>query len=182
MSDQPPRGYRPLAPRTRLLGGSGGDGGEGAGSPAGGAPDEKRMRRASTACTECQKRRTRCTGPPHCTECSTHGRECIFDEAADRRRKASAKRIQDQLDHFRSFVDDLIGLIRDSDGPTVQLIVNTIRSGATPGEVRDILTRLLEDDNPSDFRNPGVRDSNLNLNIAPNNNMGNYFNPSLNQP
>lgn len=59
MSDQPPRGYRPLAPRTRLLGGSGGDGGEGAGSPAGGAPDEKRMRRASTACTECQKRRTR---------------------------------------------------------------------------------------------------------------------------
>ncbi|KAF3025328.1 hypothetical protein E8E15_008436 [Penicillium rubens] len=124
----------------------------------------------------------KCTGPPHCTECSTHGRECIFDEAADRRRKASAKRIQDQLDHFRSFVDDLIGLIRDSDGPTVQLIVNTIRSGATPGEVRDILTRLLEDDNPSDFRNPGVRDSNLNLNIAPNNNMGNYFNPSLNQP
>jgi hypothetical protein len=79
-------------------------------------------------------------------------------------------------------VDDLIGLIRDSDGPTVQLIVNIIRSGATSGEVRDILTRLLEDDNPSDFRNPGVRDSNLNLNIAPNNNMGNYFNPSLNQP
>ncbi|OQE84915.1 hypothetical protein PENNAL_c0025G01301 [Penicillium nalgiovense] len=122
----------------------------------------------------------RCTGPPHCTECSTHGRDCVFDEAADRRRKASAKRIQDQLDHFRSFVDDLIGLIRDSDGPTVQLIVNSIRSGATPGEIRDILTRLLEDDNPSDSRNSGVRDSNLNLNITPNNNMGNYFNPSLN--
>lgn len=67
MSEQAPRGYRPLAPRTRLLGG-GGDGGEGAGSPAGGsAPEEKRMRRASTACTECQKRRTRvhiyCTSP-----------------------------------------------------------------------------------------------------------------------
>lgn len=59
MSEQAPRGYRPLAPRTRLLGGSG-DGGEGTGSPAGGsAPEEKRMRRASTACTECQKRRTR---------------------------------------------------------------------------------------------------------------------------
>lgn len=58
MSDQTPRGYRPIAPRTRLL--KGGDGGEAAGSSAGrSAPEEKRMRRASTACTECQKRRTR---------------------------------------------------------------------------------------------------------------------------
>ncbi|KAJ6139014.1 C6 transcription factor SndA [Penicillium samsonianum] len=176
MSEQTPRGYRPLAPRTRLLGG--GDAGEGAGSPSGGsAPEEKRMRRASTACTECQKRRTRCTGPPHCTECSTHARECVFDEAADRRRKASAKRIQDQLDHFRSFVDDLLGLIRDSDRPTVQLIVNTIRSGATPGQIRETLTRLLEDDSQFDSRNSGVRDSDLNLNITPNSNMGNYYGP-----
>ncbi|OQE05771.1 hypothetical protein PENVUL_c022G03308 [Penicillium vulpinum] len=119
-----------------------------------------------------------CTGPPHCTECSTHARECVFDEAADRRRKASAKRIQDQLDHFRSFVDDLIGLIRESDGTTVQSIVNTIRSGATPGEIRDYLTRLLEDDNQPDPRNSSMRDANLNLNITPNNNMGNYFNSS----
>ncbi|KAJ5383955.1 hypothetical protein N7517_001866 [Penicillium concentricum] len=177
MSEQTLRGYRPLAPRTRLLGGSGGEGGDGAGSPGGSAPEEKRMRRASTACTECQKRRTRCTGPPHCTECSTHARECVFDEAADRRRKASAKRIQDQLDHFRSFLDDLIGLIRDSDGPTVQLIVNTIRSGSTPGEIRDSLTRLLEDDHQTNSHISGTHDSHLNLNITPNNNMGNYFNP-----
>ncbi|CDM34500.1 hypothetical protein DTO013E5_5003 [Penicillium roqueforti] len=176
MNEQTLRGYRPLAPRTRLLGGSGGDGGEGGSPSGGGAPEEKRMRRASTACTECQKRRTRCTGPPNCTECSTHARECVFDEAADRRRKASAKRIQDQLDHFRSFVDDLIGLIRDSDGPSVQLIVNTIRSGATPGEIRDILTRLLDDDNQSDSRNSGMRDSDVNLNFT-NNHMGNYFHP-----
>jgi len=176
MNEQTPRGYRPLAPRTRLLGG--GDSGEGAGSPAGGsAPEEKRMRRASTACTECQKRRTRCTGPPNCTECSTHARECVFDEAADRRRKASAKRIQDQLDHFRSFVDDLIGLIRDGDGPTVDLIVNTIRSGATPGEIRDTLTRILEDEAQPNLRNSGMGVANPNLNSTLNNNMGNYFNP-----
>lgn len=59
MNEQTLRGYRPLAPRTRLLGGSGGDGGEGGSPSGGGAPEEKRMRRASTACTECQKRRTR---------------------------------------------------------------------------------------------------------------------------
>ncbi|QQK40658.1 C6 transcription factor SndA, putative [Penicillium digitatum] len=134
------------------------------------------MRRASTACTECQKRRTRCTGPPHCTECSTHARECVFDEAADRRRKASAKRTQDQLDHFRSFVDDLIGLIRDGDGETVQYIVNTIRSGATPGQIRDALTSILDNENQTISRNSDLRDLSLNLNITPNN-LGNYFNP-----
>ncbi|CAG8347962.1 unnamed protein product [Penicillium salamii] len=177
MSEPTPRGYRPLAPRTQLLGG-----GDGGASPGGSAPEEKRMRRASTACTECQRRRTRCTGPPYCTECSTHARECVFDEAADRRRKASAKRTQDQLDHFRTFVDDLIGLIRDSDGPTVQLIVDTIRSGADPRHIRDTLTRILEDDvgQPSSLSNPGPHDPNLSLNFNSNttNNMGNYYDHS----
>jgi hypothetical protein len=181
MSEPMPRGYRPLAPRTQLLGG--GDGGS---SPGGGnAPEEKRMRRASTACTECQRRRTRCTGPPYCTECSTHARDCVFDEAADRRRKASAKRTQDQLDHFRSFLDDLIGLIRESDGQTVQLIVDTIRSGADPRHIRDTLTRILENDvgQPGSLSNQGPHDSNLSLNFNPNNNssnnnMGNYYDNS----
>ncbi|KAJ5468255.1 C6 transcription factor SndA [Penicillium sp. IBT 31633x] len=174
MSEQAPRGYRPLAPRTKLLGG----GGEGGGSPSGSVPEEKRMRRASTACTECQRRRTRCTGPPSCTECSLHNRECVFDEAADRRRKASAKRTQDQLDHFRSFVDDLIGLIRDRDGPTVQSIVNTIRSGADLGLIRDMLTRILEEDiGQPGSSSSGARDSNVNLVIHSNQPMGNNFNP-----
>lgn len=74
-------------------------------------------------------------------------------------------------------MDDLLGLIRDSDRPTVQLIVNTIRSGATPGQIRETLTRLLEDDSQFDSRNSGVRDSDLNLNITPNSNMGNYYGP-----
>ncbi|CAG8410425.1 unnamed protein product [Penicillium salamii] len=196
MSEPTPRGYRPLAPRTQLLGG-----GDGGASPGGSAPEEKRMRRASTACTECQRRRTRvhftlsrhttlthslssshsCTGPPYCTECSTHSRECVFDEAADRRRKASAKRTQDQLDHFRTFVDDLITLIRDSDGPTVQLIVNTIRSGADPRHIRDTLTRILENDvgQPGSLSNPGPHDPHITLNFNSNtNNMGSYYDHS----
>lgn len=76
-------------------------------------------------------------------------------------------------------MDDLVGLIRDGDGTTVQLIVSTIRSGATPGEIRDLLNSILEDENQSSSQHSGVRDSsvNLNLNITPNNQMGNYFNP-----
>lgn len=76
-------------------------------------------------------------------------------------------------------MDDLIGLIRDGDGTTVQLIVSTIRSGATPGQIRDLLNSILEDENQSSSRNSGVRNSdvNLNLTITPDNQMGNYFNP-----
>ncbi|KAJ5129744.1 C6 transcription factor SndA [Penicillium bovifimosum] len=170
MNEQINRGYRPLAPCTRLLGGD-----EGARSPAA-APEEKRTRRASTACTECQRRRTRCTGPPYCTECSTHARECIFDEAADRRRKTSAKRTKEQLEHYRSFVDDLLGLIRDRDGPTVQSIVNMIRSGADPGAIRDLLTRILEDGTGLPSSSNAVPQP-VNLDIDGNTNMGNYFNP-----
>ncbi|CAG7978655.1 unnamed protein product [Penicillium olsonii] len=158
---EPTRGYRPLAPRTQLLGG-----GDGGASPGGSAPEEKRMRRASTACTECQRRRTRCTGPPYCTECTTHSRECVFDEASDRRRKASAKRTQDQLENYRSFLDDLIGLLRDSDTRTVQLIVDTIRSGASPEHLRNTLTRILENDVGQPSSNSGPHDPNLILNYT----------------
>ncbi|KAJ5316664.1 hypothetical protein PENANT_c019G01123 [Penicillium antarcticum] len=137
------RGLRPLAPRTSM-GGSGG-GGAGGDSPGGGDDKDRRMRRASTACTECQKRRTRCSGHPQCDECRAHNRDCFFDEANDRRRKASARRTQDQLDYYRNFTEDLIASIRDRDGATVQLIVNAIRSGAENGSLRELLNRLNED-------------------------------------
>lgn len=73
-------------------------------------------------------------------------------------------------------MDDLIGLIRDGDGETVQYIVNTIRSGATPGQIRDALTSILDNENQTISRNSDLRDLSLNLNITPNN-LGNYFNP-----
>lgn len=118
-----------------------------------------------------------CTGPPECTECSAHGRDCIFDEASDKRRKASVQRTQEQLDYFRSFVDDLISLIRDSDGPVVQEIVDSIRSGADPRQIRDTLTRLAE--NVGGVSNPTPHDPNLTLdfggNPGPNNNTANFY-------
>ncbi|KAJ6073144.1 C6 transcription factor SndA [Penicillium canescens] len=136
------RGLRPLAPRTSM-GASGG--GAGSDSPGGGDDKDRRMRRASTACTECQKRRTRCSGHPLCDECRTHNRECFFDEANDRRRKASARRMQDQLEYYRNFTEDLIALLRDSDEATVQLIISTIQSGAENGNLRELLNRLVDD-------------------------------------
>ncbi|KGO74633.1 hypothetical protein PITC_084090 [Penicillium italicum] len=83
----------------------------------------------------------------------------------------------DQLDYYRSFLEDLLGIIRDGADETVQYIFNTVRAGATNGQIRDTLTSIMEDDNEPIARNSDVRESNLNLDITPNNNEGNYFNP-----
>lgn len=53
--------------------------------------------------------------------------------------------MQDQLEYYRNFTEDLIALLRDSDGATVQLIVNTIRSGTENGNLRELLNRLVDD-------------------------------------
>jgi hypothetical protein len=50
--------------------------------------------------------------------------------------------MQDQLEYYRNFTEDLIALIRDSDEATVQLIISTIQSGAENGNLRELLNRI----------------------------------------
>ncbi|KAJ6039019.1 C6 transcription factor SndA [Penicillium canescens] len=133
-------GLRPLAPRTSI--GASGGGGAGTQSLGGGDDKDRRIRRSSTACRDCQRRRTKCSGHPKCDECRVHNRECFFDKANDRRRKCFARRTQDQLHYYRRFTEDLISHFPDGDGATVQLIVDTIRSGADNQNLRELLIRL----------------------------------------
>ncbi|KAJ5984160.1 hypothetical protein N7481_006259 [Penicillium waksmanii] len=135
------RAFRPIAPRTIPPGGGPGD----ERSPGGGTgipPEEAKMKRASTACKECQKRRTRCTGMP-CTECVTHGRECVTDELSDKRRKASARRTQEELNDTRSILESLLRLIRIGDAASLQSMVQTVRGGADLDEIRNFLDQVL---------------------------------------
>ncbi|OKP02414.1 hypothetical protein PENSUB_7178 [Penicillium subrubescens] len=124
-------------------------GGGGGGQPplgsssGGGTPEDGRMKRASTACKECQKRRTRCTGPPKCSECDTHDRECTFDEQADRRRKANAKRTQEELASLTEFTEQLLNVIRYSNNATTQHVVNVIRSSTSREEIQSVLIQIL---------------------------------------
>ncbi|KAJ5720600.1 uncharacterized protein N7483_008534 [Penicillium malachiteum] len=131
------RPFRPIAPRTFPPGGGGGH------QPptGGGPPEDGRMKRASTACKECQKRRTRCSGLPTCSECQAHGRDCIFDELSDKRRKAAARKTQEELDSLRTFLDDLLGVFRDFDPDSihVQHVVDTIRSGGSNDAIRNAI-------------------------------------------
>ncbi|EAW06692.1 Zn(II)2Cys6 transcription factor domain-containing protein [Aspergillus clavatus NRRL 1] len=136
MSHQgPPRPFRPIAPRTLL-------------DPPTPGPvaEETKIRRASTACTECKKRRTKCsadsTGIP-CSECALHGRTCIIDELADKRRKVAAKRTQEELEYYRVFVEHLLEVIRHGEQATIDAVINTIRSGASLNEIRAEVAKSL---------------------------------------
>ncbi|KAE8388918.1 hypothetical protein BDV23DRAFT_102844 [Aspergillus alliaceus] len=137
----PSRPFRPIAPRTlpdpvppptpRSLGSG---------------VEEIKIRRASAACTECKRRRTKCsadtTGPP-CAECALHGRDCVVDEFADKRRKVAARRAQEELGYYRGFVEQLLKAIRCGEETDVQAIVAVIRSGASHDEIRAVVRGLL---------------------------------------
>lgn len=77
-----------------------------------------------------------------CTECTNSGKECIFDELSDRRRKASAKKTQEELTSLRDFLDQLLSAFRSNDGAAVQHLINTIRAGASHDEIRQIVLQI----------------------------------------
>ncbi|KAJ6163939.1 hypothetical protein N7470_002611 [Penicillium chermesinum] len=127
------RSFRAIKPRNNPGEGSSGQlpgGSSGRGPP----PADGRVRRASTACQECQKRRTKCSGQP-CSECQTHIRECVFDKLSDRRRKATAKKTQEELTSLQEFVRELLGALRSSDGTLAQHTLDTIRAGASEDDI-----------------------------------------------
>ncbi|KAK9580836.1 hypothetical protein V6Z92_007943 [Aspergillus fumigatus] len=143
MSHQaPPRPFRPIAPRTALDT-----------PPAGPVAEECKVRRASTACRECQRRRTKCsansTGAP-CSECALHGRDCIVDEYADKRRKVARDRIQEELAYYREFVQQLLAAIRHGNRTDVDVIINVIRSGASLEKIHLIVAQSLSHTNEAD--------------------------------
>ncbi|KAF7593934.1 hypothetical protein BBP40_010441 [Aspergillus hancockii] len=150
------RPFRPIAPRALP---------DPLPSPSGGgAPEEVKIRRASAACTECKRRRTKCsadTTAPPCTECALHGRECVINEFADKRRKIAARRAQEEVKYYRVFVDQLLEAIRLGDGPEVDAILAVIRSGASHNEIRAVVRNALGrdakmDEDMADSAGPGT--------------------------
>lgn len=140
MDDQPDRmrGYRLIAPRHVDV--------EKPSSPQTLTGDEGKTKRASMACLECKRRRTKCSAEKPCTECSTHGRECVYNESADKRRKAYSETTVRQLEnaveqlkiakndlhYYHAFLEDLLASIRYSNryqlDQLVQVIQDTVRN------------------------------------------------------
>lgn len=86
-----------------------------------------------------------------CTECVIHGRECVTEELSDKRRKASARRTQKELNDTRSLLKSLLRLIRIGDAASLQTMVQTVRGGAELDEIRNFLDQVLP---PNPQHNP----------------------------
>ncbi|PYI11452.1 hypothetical protein BO78DRAFT_134685 [Aspergillus sclerotiicarbonarius CBS 121057] len=130
------------------------------------APEEGKIKRASTACGECKRRRTKCsadtTGTP-CAECALHGRECVIDEFADKRRKVTAKRNEEELWYYRGALELVLKEIRIKELSTVNRFVAFIRSGASLEEILAFPQPTPPDKTSTpDGVDSGVTDSNTN--------------------
>ncbi|RHZ56241.1 hypothetical protein CDV55_104401 [Aspergillus turcosus] len=83
------------------------------------------------------------TGSP-CSECALHGRDCIIDEFADKRRKVARDRVEEELAYYRGFLEQLLEAIRHGNRADIDAIINVIRSGASEKEIRLAVARLLD--------------------------------------
>ncbi|KAL2854445.1 hypothetical protein BJY01DRAFT_243583 [Aspergillus pseudoustus] len=146
-------GYRALAPKV------GGD------PPAPNrVSEDNRNKRSSTACSECKQRRIKCrvdgSGPP-CTECALHGRECIFDERQDKRRKVAReqiiedlKRTQDELTYARGYLEYLLEAIRNGAPQDVYELVNAIRGGVADEQIPALISQITRISPKFDISHP----------------------------
>lgn len=132
----------PIAPRPAQDGGD-----QGPPSPA-----LLKSRKISTACGACKQRKTRasgphrlesieltnsqCTGGHPCDACASRHSECIYDAAADQRRKiANQRNVQDlaeaqaDLGRYRELLGGMVSIIRAGGARSTNDLVDFVRSG-----------------------------------------------------
>ncbi|KAJ6088101.1 hypothetical protein N7499_004283 [Penicillium canescens] len=81
-------------------------------------------RRVSLACTECQKRKSKCSGTAPCTECTTKARQCLYNQAGDRRRKAHTA----ELLNFRVALHQMAAKLRSGTPEEILRLVREIQN------------------------------------------------------
>ncbi|KAL2012024.1 hypothetical protein VTN00DRAFT_4742 [Thermoascus crustaceus] len=149
------RPLRALAPRTPSMAESSTP------APGTGAATEEggKMKRASSACKECKRRRIKCTTGNPCAECAAHGRTCIYDELADKRRKLAAKRTQEELEYYRGLLERLLLSIRCCERENVDQIISVIRRGASLPEISTVVDLNLHSNKDRDRRDSEMEDA-----------------------
>jgi hypothetical protein len=103
----------------------------------------KQRRNVSLACTECQKKRSKvrnivsllddganpvqCSGTNPCTTCVAESRQCRYDPARDRRRKAHVA----ELLNFRVALSRMAAKLRSGTPEEISSLIQEIRNLAT---------------------------------------------------
>ncbi|KKK26381.1 hypothetical protein ARAM_006293, partial [Aspergillus rambellii] len=93
-------------------------------------------KRVSMACLACKKSKRKCSGVAPCDNCRAFGRQCVFDETLDQRRRVAAKRTADELGYHRDMLNDLLKVMRAEDQFYALRLLEIIRRDATSEEIR----------------------------------------------
>jgi hypothetical protein len=78
----------------------------------------------------------------------------VTDELSDKRRKASARRIQKELNDTRSILGSLLTIIRIGDAASVRTMVQIVRGGAELDEIRKFLDHPAQSSTQPNNLNP----------------------------
>ncbi|KAJ9491408.1 hypothetical protein VN97_g1838 [Penicillium thymicola] len=97
----------------------------------------KQRRNVSLACTECRKKRSKCSGATPCTTCVTEGRQCLYDPARDRRRRAHTA----ELLNFRVALCRIAARLRSGTPEEISLLIGEIQNLPTD---QDAVNHLVD--------------------------------------
>ncbi|KAK6524077.1 hypothetical protein TWF694_005740 [Orbilia ellipsospora] len=111
-----------------------------------GATPKSPKKRSSTACGSCKKAKCKCSGPPApCVNCSSKGRECVFEISLDGRRKESAEVALESIVKKHKTFESLLNCLRSPNDEMVSSLVEAIRKGESLAD----LAKLVEEQEQS---------------------------------
>jgi hypothetical protein len=104
---------------------------------------EHGKKRASMACLACKKSKRKCSGAYRCDNCVAYGRECVFDETKDQRRRVAAKHTAEELVYFQDFLYDLVRVVRAEDESYGRTLFSCIRKGTPLNDILQLIRTTL---------------------------------------
>lgn len=79
-----------------------------------------------------------------CNHSSEHNRQSSDHESTNTQTQMSHGRTPEELEYYRAFLDQLLGVVRDGNQATVERVLSVIRSGASHQEIFAAMSEVLE--------------------------------------
>jgi len=107
------------------------------------APLPSKCRKASYACLACKERKSRCDQGSPCKVCQIHHSNCVYDEAADQRRKIARQKLIDEFSRQRHLLTSIVAVMRSTEPAHLVHLLEIVRSNTPLKEVSSYLEREL---------------------------------------
>ncbi|KAJ0420390.1 hypothetical protein BJY00DRAFT_301573 [Aspergillus carlsbadensis] len=87
--------------------------------------------------------RCKCSGTYRCDNCVAYGRECVFDETKDQRRRVAAKHTAEELVYFQDSLFGLMRVVQAEDESYGRTLFRCIRKGTPLNDIRQLIRTTL---------------------------------------